>query len=207
MSKRVLGRDGLELRSLLQVLLSVDIGFAGMSAILGASQAISLPFAHLEVLVNELLRIRQTDFIRGYFQVWIPSAVLALLIWILLRHSRHASFAMEILPSVAGVAIVICPSAIWFCAYERNGWSLQWPYKMVLSEPVLAVLCVWAFLKWPWDISRWVGTSAFTAHTLFWYWFTSDGFKPLNWGIPGYAGPFGLLLSVCSLLGASTFAN
>lgn len=171
-----------------------------MLVVFCAIPSVSIPFAHLEVYLNHLLHIRQTDYIRGYFTIWIPSLISALCIWNLFRLARRLSFTKEILRSAAGVAIILCPTAIWTCEYERNGWSLQWPYKMVFGEPMLALICLRVFLKAPWAVARWVGISAFLAHSLFWYWFTSDGFHALEWGIPGYRGPAGLILGFCSAL-------
>lgn len=71
---------------------------------------------------------------------------------------------------------------------------------MVFGEPAVALICLWVFLKVPWAAARWVGISAFLAHSLFWYWFPSDGFHALEWGIPGYGGPVGLILGFCSVL-------
>lgn len=111
-------------RFLLEVFFSIHIGYAGVSMVFCAIPSASIPFAHLEVYLNHLLHIRQTDYIRGYFEFWIPSLISALCIWSLFRLSRRLSFTKEILRSAAGVAILLCPSAIWTCAYERNGWSL-----------------------------------------------------------------------------------
>jgi hypothetical protein len=186
-------------RLLLEVFFSINIGYVGMSMVFCAIPSVSIPFAHLEVDLNHLLHIRQTDYIRGYFEIWIPSLISALCIWSLFRVTRRLSFTEEILRS-AGVAILLFPSAIWTCGYERNGWTLQWPYKPVFLEPALALICLWVFLKGPWATARWVGISAFLAHSVFWYWFASGGFHALEWGIPVYGGPAGLILDFCSTL-------
>jgi hypothetical protein len=39
---------------------------------------------------------------------------------------------------------------------------------------------------------------AFFAHSLFWYLFPGSRFHALEWGIPGYRGPAGLVLGFCS---------
>src|SRR4029077_9328034 len=109
-------------------------------------------------------------------------------------------FTREILRSAVGVAILLCPAAIWTCAYEQNGWSLQWPYKSVLGESALFLICLWVFLKGPWVAARWVGISALFAHSLFWYLFPGSRFHALAWEIPGYGGPAGLILGFCSAL-------
>ena len=38
---------------------------------------------------------------------------------------------------------------------------------------------------------------------IFWYWFTSGGFRlpnSLNWEMPGYSGSFEMLVGICTLL-------
>ena len=187
-------------RFLLEVFFSIDLGYAGMSMVFCAIPSVSIPFAHLEFYLNHLLHIRQTDYIRGYFEIWIPSLISALCIWSLLRLTRRLSFTEEILRSAAGVAILLFPAAIWTCVYERNGWTLQWPYKPIFLEAGLALICLWVFLKAPWAAARWVGISAFLAHSIFWYWFVSGGFHALEWGIPVYGGPAGLITDFCSTL-------
>ncbi len=187
-------------RGLVEVLFSVNTGFAAMSILFCASSSASLPFVHLEVYLNHLLGIRQTDYIRGYFTIWVPSLVLAVCIWSLLRVLIRLRLAQRFLRSVAGMMILLGPTAIWTCVYERNGWSLQWPYKAVWGEAALATICFFLFLKGPWAKSSRIGVLAFLGHCIFWYWFTSDGFHSLDWGMPGYGGAIGMMLGFCALL-------
>ena len=186
-------------RFLLEILFSINIAFAGMTLVFCAIPSASVPFAHLEVNINHVLGIRQTDFIRGYFEIWIPSLLLALGIWSVLRAFLRTSFTTELLKTVGGATIAICPSAIWTCAYERNGWSLAWPYKTVWGEALLALICVWLFVNLPWAAARWVGTVAIFAHCFFWYWFTGGGSYGFEWGIPGYGGPCGLVVGTSAM--------
>jgi len=72
-------------RVLSEILFSINTGFAAISILFSVSLSASLPFIHLEVFLNHLLGIRQTDFIRGYFTIWIPSLILAACIWSLVR--------------------------------------------------------------------------------------------------------------------------
>jgi hypothetical protein len=186
-------------RLLLEILFSINMAFAVMTLVFCTSPSASVPFAHLEVYVNHLLGIRQTDFIRGYFEIWIPSGLLALGIWSVLRVFSGKSLTSEALKSVAGVAIVICPSAIWACAYLRNGWSVDWPYKTILGEPLLALICVWLFITLPWAAARWVSSIGIFAHCLIWYWFLGNGSYPFEWGIPGYGGPWGFIVGAFTI--------
>ncbi len=190
-------------RVLLEVLFSFNTAFAGMSLLFCASSSASLPFIRLEVYLNHLLGIRQTDYIRGYFTAWIPSLILAIGLLILVRSLSRLSLTNCVLRSVAGIAILLSPTAVWTCGYERNGWSIQWPYKMIWGEAVLAVICVLIFLKGPWETSRRVGVSALLGHCVYWYWFVTDGLhlpNSLNWGMPGYGGPFGMVVGILTLL-------
>jgi hypothetical protein len=180
-------------RLLLETTFSINTGFALISLVLCTIPSTAIPFAHLEVRLNRLLGIRQTDFIRGYFEVWIPSLALALRAWSLLRLFRRTGLTSVVLQLSCGIAALLCLPVIWTCAYLRQTWSLQWPYRMILGEPALALTCPSIFLNAPWKIARWVGVSAFLTHSVLWCWFMGDGFH-FEWGIPGYAGPAGLIV-------------
>jgi hypothetical protein len=190
------------MRVLAEALFSLNTASAGMSLIFSESLSASLPFIHLEVSLNHLLGIRQTDYIRGYFTVWIPSLVLAMCLLTLLRFLIGLSLARWIMQSVAGILILLSPTAVWTCGYEQNGWSLQWPYKLIWGEAALAMICFCIFLKGPREASRKIGLSGLFGHYLFWYWFTGGGFRSpnlLHWG-PLYGGPFGMVLGISALL-------
>lgn len=191
------------MRVFAEALFSLNTAFAGMSLMFSASLSASLPFIHLEVYLNTLLGIRQTDYIRGYFTVWIPSLVLALCLLTLLRFLNRLSLTTRTMQSVAGILILLSPTAVWTCGYaQQSRWSLQWPYKPIWGEAALAVICFCIFLKGPWEASLKVGLSGLFGHYLFWYWFTSDGFRSptlLHWG-PLYGGPFGMVLGFFALL-------
>ena len=194
--------EGPIVRGLAEILFSINTGFAATSVLFCASLSACLPFLHLEVYLNHLLGIRQTDFIRGYFTIWIPSLILGACLWTLVRFLSRLPFA-PVLQFLSGVTILLCPTAIWPCRLEPNGWSLQWSYKTVWGEASLVIICFLLFLKGPWATSRWIGVLAFLGHCIFWYWFEGDGFRSinsLNWGIPGYHGPAGMVLGFCSLL-------
>jgi len=116
---------------------------------------------------------------------------------VLLRLSRNLNVARTFLRSVAGMTIFLSPCVIWTFAYEQQSrWSLDWPYRPIWGEAVLAVGCLWAFLNVRWAIGKWVGLFGLVAHTLFWYFFLTNGLYGLNWSIPHYAGPAGLTLGI-----------
>ena len=191
------------MRVLAEALFSFNTAFAGVSLIFSASLSFSLPFIHLEVYLNHLLGIRQTDYIRGYFTVWIPSLVLALCLLTPLRFLNRLSLTTRIMNRVAGILILLSPTVVWTCGYaQQSHWSLQWPYKTIWGEAALALICFSIFLKAPRETSLKIGLSGLFAHYLFWYWFPGDGFRSpalLYWG-PLYGGPFGMVLAISALL-------
>lgn len=192
------------MRVLAEALFSLNTAFAGISLIFSASLSASLPFIHLEVYLNHLLGIRQTDYIRGYFTVWIPSLVLALCLFTLLRFLSRLSLSKWIMQRVAGIVILLCPTAVWTCGYaQQSRWSLQWPYKIIWGEAALALICFCLFLKGSREASLKIGLSGLSGHCLSWYWFMCNGFRSpavLEWEMPGYGGPFGMVLGISALL-------
>jgi len=197
------GEDRFPVRLLVEALFSVNTAFAALSIAFGASLSTALPFIHLEVYLNSLLGIPQTDYIRGYLTIWIPSMIVTVCLLTLLRLLRELHVTQLVVRSIAGFMILLSPAAVWTCGYEQNGWSLQWPYKMIWGEGAAAAICIYVFLKGPWDISRRVGVLALLGHSIFWYWFTSDGFHwPIRfeWGRPGYGGVFGMLVGIPALM-------
>ena len=194
--------DRSSLRILAEALFALNTAFAGISIVFYASLSASLPFIHLEVYLNHLLGIRQTDYIRGYFTFWIPSLMLAVCLLILLRLLRAQHITELVVRYFAGITILLSPSAVWTCGYEQNGWSFQWPYKMIWGEAAAATIGACVFLKGPWEMSRTVGVSLLLGHCMFWYWFAFSLHTPIRfeWAIPSYGGPFGMLLGIPALL-------
>lgn len=186
-------------RLLLELLFSLNTALAGVSLIFSANLSASLAFIHLEVYLNHLLGIRQTDYIRGYFTLWIPSLALAICLLGLLR-VLTASGITNWMQSVGGILTLLCPTAVWTYGYEQaSRWSLQWPYKLIWGEAVLALTCIWIFLVGPWEMARKIGTSAVLGHCIFWYWFI-NGFHLPSWEMPGYGGEFGMVVGIFTLL-------
>jgi hypothetical protein len=191
------------IRIFAEALFSLNTTFAAMSLIFSASLSASLPFIHLEVYLNHLLGIRQTDYICGYFTVWIPSLVLAMCLLTLLRFLSRSSPTTWIMQRVAGVLILLAPTAVWTFGYaQQSGWSLQWPYKMIWGEAALALICFCIFVKGPRGVSLKIGLLGFLGHYLFWYWLAGNGFHlpcSLYWG-PLYGHLFGMVLGFSALL-------
>lgn len=192
-----------KIRIFAEVLFSLNTAFAAMSLMFNASLSASRPFIHLEVDLNHLLAIRQTDYIRGYFTVWIPALVLAVCLLTLLRLLSGLRLTRWTMQSLAGILILLSPTVVWTCGYElQSRWSLQWPYKLIWGEAALALICFCIFLKGPREASLKIGLAGLFSHCLFWYWFEENGFYSpfsLHWG-PLYSGPFGMVLGFSALL-------
>jgi hypothetical protein len=158
----------------------------------------STPFGHLEVRINHLLRIRQTDFIRGHFQFWVPALALALCSWIAMRVSSWARPANSILRSFAGATAFFLLPTVWICADPHRRWLFVWPYEVSI-ELVAMIFAFFLFLCRSRSISIWLGFAVAATHYVFWYWLYGGLHVP-NWSVPGYFGPAGLILALCTSL-------
>jgi len=197
------------MRFLAEALFSLNMAFAATSMLFGASLSASLPFIHLEVYLNHLLGITQTDYIRGYFTLWIPSLVLAICLLMLLRFLSGLRITRRIMQSVAGILILLSPTVVWTFGYELHSrWSLQWPYKVIWGEAVFAVICFCVFLRGPREVSLKLGLAGLFGHYTFWYWFAGNGFRcpwSLYWG-PVYGDLYGMVLGFSAMLVWSFYA-
>ena len=190
-------------RILASALFSLNTTFAAVSLIFGASLSASLPFIHLEVYLNRLVGIRQTDYIRGYFTLWIPTLVLAVCLLTLLRFLSGLSLTRWIMQRVAGMLILLSPTAVWAFGYaQQSRWSLQWPYKIICGEAALALICFCIFLKGPREASLKIGLSGLLGHHFFWYWFAGNGLHSPSalYSGPLYGHLFGMVLGFFALL-------
>ena len=178
-----------------EILLALNVAFVTVSVVFSYWPALSIPFAHLEVYINEALRIPQSDLIRGYFEFAIPSIMLAALLWAVLRISAGTRMIQQFLRIVAGLAILFVPAGFWIYAYEHLGWPVRWPYRGAPLE--LAVVFVFAllFLSDRWPIPNWCGLLILLAHYAFWYWAPST-----NPAMPNYSGPAAPILGLCASL-------
>src|SRR5580704_6474290 len=107
---------------------SLNLAFVVMGLVfVYASSAVIQTLDQLEFSANKFLHIRQTDFLRGYSEFFLPGMLLALCIWTLLRLSSRAQLAREILRWVGGVAALVAVPAYWLCmtysAGRRYGWN------------------------------------------------------------------------------------
>src|SRR6266545_4808762 len=88
--------------SLLHIsLFSISVAFLFVSILFLFTPTLVRVFVHLEVRLNLLLGIRQTDFIRGYFAFAIPTFVLALVICSLFLAAYSRRTTQSLLKSFA----------------------------------------------------------------------------------------------------------
>jgi hypothetical protein len=151
-----------------------SIAFLGVSILFLVAPDLRIPFSHLEVRINQFLRINQTDFIRGYFEYLISSTILALCVWTLLQWSSGTRLTKEIIRSVSGVMLLLAPPAFWVCFYQIVGWPFGWPYHWAPVELEAAVSLIALFLLGKWPVPRWIGVLLLAAHYNFWYWMTNS---------------------------------
>jgi hypothetical protein len=181
------------LRYLHEVLFSLNVAFASMTIMSATSPHVTRIFSRMESSTNLFLGIRQTDYIRGYFAILIPSLILALALWAALRLSRRTRLTREILRSVAGIVALFALPAFWFYAFQSYGWPFGWPYREAPFELSAALVCVWLFLKGKWPARWWLGVLFLVGHYTF-FWIRIGG----NYAMPNYAGPIAPILSFSS---------
>ena len=184
-----------KVRHFWEALFSLHLAFLGTSVTFIVSVHVLAPFTRLECRINNFLHIRQTDFIRGYFSVWIASVLAAFLVWVLLRTLGRTRFAEEFLRSVAGITTLFAPLAFWVFVYERSFWPVGWPYRGAPFEIAGALICALLFLSGKWRAPSRAGVLLLAVHYIYWYFAGSS--DPAG---PDYSGPFGPVLGFCSAL-------
>jgi hypothetical protein len=160
---------------------------------LGTSTKVQDMLSQMEIRINHFLHIRQTDFIRGYFSIWIPSVLIAFLIWVALRASIRTRVTQGFLRSVAGLITIFAPPAYWFQFWEWTFRPEGWPNFGAPFELAIAVVITVLFLSRKWSPPFWVGLLLVGAHYAYWYYTT-------EW-VPfatNYASPAGAILGFCS---------
>jgi hypothetical protein len=188
-------------RYLHEVLFSLYTAFLAVSLIFLFAPRLSVPFVGLEISLNRLLQIRQTDFIRGYFEYAISSIVLACCIGIPLHISSQSRLTKEILRSVSGVLLILGPPVFWVFYYEAMNWAFGWRYRWAPVELAVAVLCVTCYILRKWNFPWWAGVLLLAGHYNFWYWIPSS-----NPDRADYAGPSAPILGFCSALAWAAYA-
>jgi len=186
------------IRYLCEALFSLHLAFAGMSMILMATTGTLAQLGRMERGINDLLHIPNTHLLRGYFAVWIPSVCVAALLWILLRALAHKPFAQRVLPSAMGIIILSAPAAFRLCFFHHDSWPVDWwPWAGLAETAICAVLLISREWKWP----LWAAWVLLIAHYGTWYFFVPGS----QFYSPGYNGPAGPILGLCSALAWSVY--
>jgi hypothetical protein len=176
-----------------EIFFSLNVAFASMTVVLASFPHLTYIFSRMESSINLLSGIRQTDYIRGYFAIFIPSLILALAIWAVLRLSWRTRPMTEILRSVAGVVALFALPAFWFYTFQYYGWPFGWPYRGAPFELGLALVCTLLFISGKWSIRWWLAVLLLAGHYTF-FWVRIGG----NYSMPNYAGPIAPILSFAS---------
>ena len=178
-----------------EVLFSFSVVFFIVSLVFLFEPKFSVPFVRLEISINHLVHIRQTDLIRGYLEYSIPAMMLAFCIGIPLHVLSRTLLTNYILRSVSGILLIFSPPVFWICYYQLLGWPFGWPYRWAPLELAVAGLCLACYLLGWWNIPWWFGLLLLAGHYNFWYWVPSS-----NPWKADYAGPIAPILGFCSTL-------
>ena len=184
-----------------EILLATNIAFAIASVAL-RSWLLFRPFARFEVRINQLLGVRQTDFLRGYIAIAIASLLSGIFFWAALRISAKSKLTRAFLRSTSGFIVLFAPAAFWIFVYEQDGWPVGWPYRGAPLEIFAVFGCAVVFLSVRVHIPNWMIVLFLAAHYAFWYWAPST-----NPAMPNYAGPLAPILGFCSAFAWACYVN
>jgi hypothetical protein len=151
----------------------------------GPTSVVSALF-RMEISVQRVLHIHQTDLHLGYWAFFLPATALALCIWLLLRLTSNTRLAREMLRSIAAFAALALPAVYWLCArYEerrRYGWN---PLQAIQTYELLAALVLLSlYLANKRPIPLWSSALIVVLHFSFWFW----QFGPYSL-LLGFGGP------------------
>jgi len=190
-------------RHRLELFFSLYVAFLGVS-LSTESVAVLSALCRMECRINAFLHVRQTDFVRGYFALWIPSVAAAVLIWSVLRVSARTRLTEEILRSLAGIVTIVGPFAfwvdgsLWAYAKGRAFWPVGWIHGAAPFEMATAATCTVLFLSGRWKLCSWATSLLLAAHYAFWYF---GQFNPYsNHAEPFGPAAFGTPLGLCAAL-------
>jgi len=176
-------------RNAFEMLFSLHLAFLLASLIFIADTSVLALFSRMEYRMNKLLHIEQTDFVRGYFAIWIASLIAAILIWALLRLCRRSHATGDLLSPLAGILTILGPPVFWAFIYEQTFWPVSWPYEWAPFELAAAVGCTVVLLSGRLRVPTWAPIVGLAAHFLYWY--LIPGSRSDR---PNYMGPSGPLL-------------
>lgn len=185
-------------------LFSLSVAFFSVSLmfLFAPFRGLRTSFIHLEVRLNLLLGIRQTDLIRGYFEYAVPSAIVALGICGVLASLRTNRAVVVFLQSIAPFVLVFSPPLYWISYYNIVGWPFGWPFRWAPFEILAGVVCIVLFQRQILPIRGWTGLLLIGIHVGYWYMVPST-----NPSRADYSGPFVPVLTFFSLLAWGAYSN
>lgn len=155
-----------------EALFSMNLAMATMAAtLLYADRSVISVLEGLEISAHHLLHMRQTDFIEGHFEFFLPGMLLLVCIWILLELVPR-SLNELILKNVAGIAALSVVPIWWlgltYAAEHRYGWNPF--YAPQIYETILVVVWAVIFLAGEPKQSVRFAAGILLAHGCFWIW-------------------------------------
>lgn len=153
-----------------EALFSLNVTLVVMALVFQHSpHSLSSVLNELEFAINRYLHIRQTDFITGYWQFFIPGVALAVLFTSLLRTNSDSHFTEVIVRWVAGVAAVALAPA-WLCAtdIQVHGWTFA--AAIQVCELSVVVCYVVFYLRGTHTVPWFWGVPIVVVHYAFWFW-------------------------------------
>ena len=172
-------------RNIGEALSALHLTFASVSTTFHLRFGSLAPFIGMERGLNAFIGLPYSDFTRGYFAIWIPTVVLALLVWVGLRRSG-------ILVSRYALALTIATPLIVWILIGRNPWhyGITLPVIELLAVVVSRIVLNRCGVK---SLLKSVQFSCILLHFGFWYFLTES-----DPSFPGYDGPFGPILGACA---------
>jgi hypothetical protein len=185
-----------------EALFSLHVSLLAVSMALQVSGASHSRWVQMEIQLNHLFHIRQTDLIRGYWMVWIPTAIAASVLWLLLRICSRSRTAQTFLGIPAGMITIIAPFIFWVLFFKERGWPLMWLGIGGVPEIFAILLLLFLSSSSKWRIPVWVGIASLAAHYLFWYFFPSSNPEAVS-----YLGPPGPGLGFCAAMAQFVYSR
>lgn len=129
---------------------------------------------NLDLFLNRLLHIRETDLLTFGWSFSLSGIVIALIVWVLLQLVSRTEIADAVLRSIGGIlAISAAPSWYIWATYHGDSTSgYHWPVigHSESYEFLVAVICMCLFLKGKLHLPRPVSFMILMGHYVFWLW-------------------------------------
>lgn len=167
------------------------------------------------------LHMHVSDFNSGHIAIWLPSVVLGLCLWALLRMTWRTRVAREVLRIVPGLVALFSIPSFWLYeqvpkAQYHSGVPIEAFHWGAPLEVALALYCAYRFVTSGWPASASRGVLLLSIHFGYWnlLFLTSNVWPDSAWrGVlrlfvywnplaggwpPGLTGPSGFVLSFCT---------